>query len=157
MNRSKTVTVNTGSYFSENFQFVMGVITLFFLVITVANAPFLIPMNAVFLPIFTTKTLIEIDADSKTIRKYHSMFGESKGAKTTFSNINLILTKGKYSISMHHKSISSTIKKELYSGYVVVDKNEKVLVYRSDNRKEVLQKLRTISAISNTDIIDKTA
>lgn len=157
MKASKTVTVNTGTYFSENFQFIIGIITLFFLIITVANAPLLIPLNVVFLPVFTTKTLIEIDVDNKTIRKYHSMFGESKGAKIPFSYLDLILTKGKYSISMHHRSISSTIKKELYSGYVVVDKNEKVLVYRSSSRKEVLQKLRTISSISNTNIIDKTA
>ena len=81
--------------------------------------------------------------------------GFKNGEKGKFERVEYVFVK-KSAISqkMQLKAANSTIRKEVYDGYLKFSEEEKIHLITKDNKQDVVKKLREISTMLNVKIID---
>ncbi len=105
--------------------------------------------------IFTTHYRLSIDFDTKTFHDYVWFLGFKNGEKGKFEHVEyLFVKKSTISQKMQLKAANSTIRKEVYDGYLKFSETEKIHILTKDNKKDVLAKLQEISATLNVKIVD---
>lgn len=105
--------------------------------------------------IFTSHYRLLIDFDTKTFHDYVWFLGFKNGEKGKFERVEyLFVKKNTVSQKMQLKAANSTIRKEVYDGYLKFSDAEKIHILTKDNKKDVLAKLQEISGKLNTKIVD---
>ena len=151
----KNAEFKTSSYFSGIFIFLgifLALIGLPLLFTSIVGAIILLLLSLI---IFTTHYRLSIDFDTKTFHDYVWFLGFKNGEKGKFERVEYVFVK-KNAISqkMQLKAANSTIRKEVYDGYLKFSEEEKIHLLTQDNKQDVVKKLREISAILNIKIID---
>lgn len=151
----KKVDFKTSPYFSGIFIFLgifLVLIGLSLLFTSMIGAIILLLLGLI---IFTTHYRLSIDFDTKTFHDYVWFLGLKNGEKGKFEQVEYVFVK-KNAISqkMQLKAANSTIRKEVYDGYLKFSEEEKIHLLTKNNKQDVVKKLREISAMLNVKIID---
>jgi hypothetical protein len=149
------VDFKTSPYFSGIFIFLgifLALIGLPLLFTSIVGAMILLLLSLI---IFTTHYRLSIDFDTKTFHDYVWFLGFKNGEKGKFEQVEYVFVK-KSAISqkMQLKAANSTIRKEVYDGYLKFSEEEKIHLLTKDNKQDVVKKLREISTMLNVKIID---
>ena len=151
----KKVDFRTSPYFSGVFIFIgilLALIGAAGLFINVMDATILLFVSFM---ILTTHYRLSINLDTKTFHDYVWFLGFKNGEKGKFERIEYLFVKtNRVSQKMQLKAANSTIRKEVYDGYLKFSETEKIHLLTKDNKQDVVKKLREISAILNVKIID---
>ena len=151
----KTIDFKTSTYFSLAIIFLgfgFLVVGLSALLTNTILALILLLISAI---ILTTHYRIRIDFNKKVFHDYVWILGLKNGDKGKFERIEYIfINKNRVNQTMNLQSLSSTIRKEVYDGYLKFSEDEKIHLFTKDNKKDVLSKLREISTKLNVRIID---
>ena len=151
----KKVDFKTAPYFSGIFIF-LGVFLLsvgLLLLSTKIIASFILFFFS--LIILTSHYRLSINFDTKTFHDYVWFLGFKNGEKGKFERVEyLFVKKNTVSQKMQLKAANSTIRKEVYDGYLKFSDAEKIHILTKDNKKDVLAKLQEISGKLNTKIVD---
>jgi hypothetical protein len=145
----------TSGYFSGTIIF-LGIVLIFVGVPVILKS--VIIGSIIFLVciiIFTTHYRLTIDFDNKIFHDYLWILGLKSGDRGKFEHIEyLFVKKSKVSQKMNHLVASSTIRKEVYEGYLRFSENNKLHLTTEDSKKELMKKLSVISKKLNVSIID---
>lgn len=105
--------------------------------------------------VLTTHYRLAISLDKKVYHDYVWMLGFRIGDKGSFENIEyLFVKKSKVSQTMHVRVASSTIRKEVYDGFLKFSESHKLHLVTKDSKNELIKKLRVISTALTVKIID---
>jgi hypothetical protein len=151
----KTVDFKTSPYFSGTILFVAGVFALVAVVVITASMVTGIIMLTACLAVFTTHYRLRIDFEKKVYHDYVWIFGMNHGEKGKFETIEyLFIKKNKVSQTMNLRVASSTIRKDVYDGYLKFSENHKLHLITKDNKKDLAAKLDVISRQLKVKVID---
>ena len=146
----------TSPYFSGALFF-GTVLTFIGLLLLAANV--LVGLIVLFLCVLLTTThyRIAIDLKKKVYRDYLWILGFRKGDHRSFETIEYIFIKtNNVRQTMNFETISSTIHKEVFDGYLKFSENNKVHLMTSDSKKNLLSKVEPIAKKLCVEIVDYT-
>jgi hypothetical protein len=107
--------------------------------------------------IFTTHYRVSVDFDNKVFLDYVWILGARRGDLKRFEAIEYIFIKASnVSQTMHVRIASTTIRKEVFDGYLKFSEEEKIHLMTMDDKDELIQKLNPIAKKLNAIIIDYT-
>ncbi len=105
--------------------------------------------------ITTTHYRLEVDFSGKVFRDYLWMLGFKIGDEQKFERIEyLFITKSKTSQVMNSQVSSSTVRKDVYNGYLKFSEKDKLHLLTEDSKKDLIKKLEKISKKLNVEIVD---
>jgi hypothetical protein len=98
---------------------------------------------------------LTIDFPEKIYRDYLWILGLKKGEARKFEHIEYIFIKrNMMSQTMNLRVASSTVTKYVFDGYLKFSEQDKVYLLSRDNKKNLIKKLKQISAKLNVKILD---
>jgi hypothetical protein len=149
------VDFKTGWFFSRVIFF-FGVFLAFMGIVGIISNLFLgIIILVVCVIIFTTHYRLNVDFDNKVFLDYVWILGFRRGDIKRFETIEYIFIKtSKVSETMHARIASTTIRKEVFDGYLKFSEDEKIHLMTMDDKNDLIQKLKPISEKLNSRIID---
>jgi hypothetical protein len=152
----KVIDFKTSAYFPGALIFSGAVLLLFGVMAFFANIIAGSVMCLIGLLMITTHYRLRIDLQRKVYQDYLWIFGLKKVGETgRFNNIEyLFIRKNKVSQTMSLRVASSTIRKEVFDGYLKFSENVKIHVVTKDNKDHLIKKLSGISALLNVKILD---
>lgn len=105
--------------------------------------------------IFTTHNRLRIDFERKVFLDYLWILGMKHGVNASFETIQYIFIK-KVLVSqrMNTRVSTSTIRKEVYKGFLKFSEEEKVFLAENDRKDKLIEKLRSISKKIQVDVVD---
>lgn len=107
--------------------------------------------------ILTTHYRFRVDFESKTHHDYLWILGLKSGEKKHFEAIEYIFIKeSRERQTMGLRAANTTIHKSVFDAYIKFSATDKVHLLTKDTKKELISKMRPISANLKTDIIDYT-
>jgi hypothetical protein len=152
---AKVVDFKTAGYFSGTILFVTAFFVLVGAVVVAVNAIVGIVILITCVIVFTTHYRLSIDFENKVCHDYLWILGLKNGEKLKFEKIEyLFIKKKKVSQTMSIRVASSTIRSEVYDGYLKFSETEKIHLMTKDNKKDLLDKLRIISSALKVKIVD---
>jgi hypothetical protein len=105
--------------------------------------------------IFTTHYRLRIDMKNKTYLDYLWIIGFKVGEEAKFDTIQyLFIKKSIVSQTMHARVASSTIRKEVFDGYLKFSDTDKLHIETKESKDALMKKLNVISGLLNTTVID---
>lgn len=105
--------------------------------------------------IFTTHYRLAIDLNKKSYYDYVWLLGLKFGDKGIFEKIEYIfIKKNKISQTMNTRVSSTTIRKEVYDGYLKFSEENKIHLVTQDSKQQVVSKLVEIATKLNAKIFD---
>lgn len=151
----KVIDFKTSGYFPWTIIF-LGLVLAFVGFLFVVENPIVgVILLLISLIIFTTHYRLKIDFDNKVFHDYLWILGLKNGDKRKFENIEyLFIKKSKVSQTMYLRVASSTIQKEVYDGYLKFSEKDKIHLVTKDSKKDLIKKLRIMSASLRVKIID---
>ena len=149
------VDFKTFGYFSGTMIF-LGIVLIFTgLLMLAANNLIGLVLLILSVAIFTTHYRLRIDFDHKTYHYYLWIFGMKHGEKGKFEKVEYLFVKmSKVSQTMYMKSLSTTIRKDVFDGYLKFSVDDKVHLMTLDDKDELIQRLRVIAEKMKTKIVD---
>ncbi len=145
----------TSGYFSPTITFVGGLLGILGAAVLITNTIAGIIMLLLGFIVVTTHYRISINFDKKIYHDYVWILGFKSGDKCNFENIEyLFIKKNKISQTMSLRVASSTIRKEVYDGYLKFSEDNKLHLLTKDSKNDLIKKLRTISKSLKVKIID---
>lgn len=151
----KPLDFKTSGYFPGTFIFTAVILCMVAVPVIFMNVVGGLIMLLVSVIIFTTHYRFSIDPEQKVYRDYLWILGFRNGEKRRFERIEYLFIKtNNVSQTMNMKVASSTIRKEVYDGYLKFSENEKVHLITKDSKKDLVARLRPISEALNIKIID---
>lgn len=152
---ASVVDFKTDNYFSGPVQFQGTILVLFSIFIffqSIIGGIVLLTISSI---IFTSHYRLTIDFSKKTYRDYLWILGFKQGGTENFQNIEyLFIRKSKVSQTMNLRSLSSTLRKDVYDGYLRFSETNKIHLITKVSKETLLSKLRPISRQLNVKIID---
>jgi hypothetical protein len=107
--------------------------------------------------IFTTHYRLSVDFDNKIFLDYVWILGVKRGELKKFETIEYLFIKtSTVSQTMNARIASTTIRKEVFDGYLKFSEEDKIHLMTMDNKEDLIQKLKPISEKLNSTIIDYT-
>ena len=107
------------------------------------------------LVIFTTHYRLSIDLDNKTYHDYVWILGFRNGEKGKFSAIEYLFIKNSnVTQTMRLRVVSSTIRKEVFKGYIKFSEHDKIHLLTMDSKERLIKKMKAISARLKIRVID---
>jgi hypothetical protein len=107
--------------------------------------------------IFTTHYRLSVDFDNKVFLDYVWILGIKRGEPKKFEAIEYIFIKSSnVSQTMHSRIASTTIRKEVFDGYLKFSEEDKIHLMTMDDKDELIQKLKPIAEKLNAIVIDHT-
>jgi hypothetical protein len=107
--------------------------------------------------IFTTHYRLAIDLNKKSYHDYVWLLGLKFGDSGTFEKIEYIFVKkSKFSQTMNTRVSSTTIKKEVYDGYLKFSEENKIHLLTEGSKKQLVKKLSNIATKCGVKIFDYT-
>lgn len=151
----KTVDFKTSGYFPGTVIF-LGVLLLFSGMILIMTSPYVgLVILLVATIIFTTHYRLKVDFENKAYHDYLWILGIKVGEKGKFDKVEyLFIKKSKVSQTMRLKAASTTIRKDIYDGYLRFSETSKIHLLTSDDKSELIDRLKSIAEKLNTKLID---
>lgn len=107
------------------------------------------------LVILTTHYRLNIDLNNKAYHDYLWILGFRTGEKGKFNTIQyLFITSSNVTQTMHLRVASSTIRKEVFDGYLKFSEGNKIHLLTMDSKERLTKKLKNISAQLKVRVID---
>lgn len=151
----KPLDFKTSGYFPGTFIFTAVILCLVGVPVIFTNVILGLIMLLVSVIIFTTHYRFTVDLEQKVFRDYVWILGFRSGEKKKFERIEYLFIKtNKVSQTMSLKAASTTIRKDVYDGYIRFSENEKVHLITKDNKKDLIARLRPISEALHLKVID---
>lgn len=105
--------------------------------------------------IFTTHYRLQLDFENKVYHDYVWVLGMKHGEKGRFEGVQyLFIKKSKVSQTMYSRGASSTIKKELFDGYLKFSDDKIIHLLTKENKEELIASLKSMAARLNARVID---
>ena len=107
------------------------------------------------LVIFTTHYRLSIDLDNKIYHDYLWILGLRNGEKGKFNALEYVfIKKSNVTQTMRLRVASSTIRKEVFDGYLKFSEHDKIHLLTMDSKEGLIKNLKSISARLKVRIID---
>ncbi|MEO7987964.1 MAG: hypothetical protein ABI663_00380 [Chryseolinea sp.] len=149
------VDFKTSGYFSSTVIVVGIIFSLVGLILLLSNIIGGLILLLIGIVISTTHYRLMIDFDKKIFHDYVWILGLKNGDKGIFEHIEyLFIKKNRVSQNMNMQVATTTIRKEVYDGYLRFSETEKIHLLTKDSKKTVVAKLRELSTMLNVRIID---
>jgi hypothetical protein len=149
------VDFRTTPYFGGHIQFLGIVLALAGVVVIVKSIIASIILLAASLVILTTRYGLTINFKKRSYFDYLWILGLKKGDWGKFENLEYLFVKEiKVSQTMNLQSLTSTIRKEMYDGYLRFSEHDKIHLMTKDSKEALISKLRPIAKELNVRIID---
>jgi hypothetical protein len=104
---------------------------------------------------FTTHYRLSIDLKNKTYHDYLWILGFRIGEKGSFDSIEYLFIKSSnVSQTMNLRVASSTIRKEVFDGYLKFSEQKKIHLLTMDSKESLLKKLNSISKLLKVAVLD---
>lgn len=149
--------IKTSSYFSGTIRFTaipflfLGIILLFESLV----AGIVVTLGS--LIAITTHYRLTIDLSTKHFHDYVWFLGFKNGDRGRFETIDYLFVKKKrVSQTISARVASTTIRKDVYDGYLRFSEENKIHLLTSDSKSTVVKQLKTISLALNLRVIDYT-
>ena len=151
----RIVDFRTSGYFSGTMIF-LGVVLIFAGLLLLAANDFVgLVLLILSVPILTTHYRLRIDFDNKSFHDYIWILGIKLGEKGKFETVEYLFIKmSKVSQTMYLESLSTTIRKDVFNGYLKFSADNKIHLMTLDSKDELIQKLRVIAEKLKARIID---
>ena len=151
----RIVDFRTSGYFSGAMIF-LGVVLIFAgLLLLAANELVGLILLVLSVPILTTHYRLRIDFDNKSFHDYIWILGIKRGEKGKFETVEYLFIKtSKVSQTMYLESLSTTIRKDVFDGYLKFSADNKIHLMTLDSKDELIRKLRVIAEKLKARIID---
>lgn len=105
--------------------------------------------------VLTTHYRLRIDFDKKQYHDYVWFLGLKSGEKGTFDKIEyFFIKKNKVSQNLNVRVASSTIRKDVYDGYLKFSDYETIHITTQDHKQKLVHQLKAIAAKLNVRIMD---
>lgn len=151
----KKVDFKTSPYFSGIFIFLGIFLALIGIPLLFKSTIGAIILLLISLIIFTTHYRLSIDFETKTFHDYVWFLGFKNGEKGKFDQVEYVFVKkNAVSQKMQLKAANSTLRKEVFDGYLKFSEEEKIHLLTKDNKQDVVKKLQEIAALLKIKIID---
>ena len=151
----KIVDFKTSPYFSATITLAGALVGMAGLAIVFTNPIIGAILVLLGLIVLTTHYRLTIDFDKKSFHDYVWILGFRNGDKDNFEIIEyLFIKKSKVSQTMHLRVASSTLRKEVYDGYLKFSENNKLHLLTKDSKSDLIKKLRAISTALGVKILD---
>lgn len=153
-----TVDFKLSAYFSLPFL-LLGVAMSFFGLMALIEGYWWVTvlLGLVGLLIITTHYRVTINFGNKTFHDYVWLLGMKLGERGSFDAVEYVfLKREKVSETMHGRVASTTIKKEVYDGYLKFSNGNTLHLLTKDSQKAVLRTLRTVAEKLQTTVVDYT-
>lgn len=145
----------TSGYFSPTINFVGGLLGILGAAVTTTSPLAGIIMLLLGFIVVTTHYRLSINFDKKIYHDYVWILGFKSGDKCNFENIEyLFIKKNRVRQTMNLRVASSTIRKEVYDGYLKFSEDNKLHLLTKDSKNDLIKKLRSISTTLKVKIID---
>lgn len=148
----------SGKLFPWQFQLIAVAFLIGGLVVVV-SAPYVTPfLILIALLIFTAQRGIEFDTTKKIYRAYNSFLLIKTGQALKFDQVEKIYINGsKVSQKIYSRANMATTFNNLeYDAYLMFNNSEKVFLFSSKNKKDVLNKLESLSDFFQLEVTDNT-
>lgn len=107
------------------------------------------------LVIFTTHYGLAVDLDNKVYHDYLWILGFRNGEKGKFNTLEYVfIKKSNVTQTMQLRVASSTIRKEVFDGYLKFSEHHKIHLLTMDSKENLIKKLKNISIRLKVRIID---
>jgi hypothetical protein len=151
----RKIDFRTSAYFSGSFMFTAVILLVVAVPVIFMNLICGIVLLLMSIVIFTTHHRLTVDLDRKVFHDYLWILGLKNGDKGKFENIEyLFINKGKVSQTMNMRVASTTVSKEVYNGYLKFSESDKIHLTTKNNKKDLIEKLRPISAALKVKVYD---
>lgn len=151
----KPLDFKTSGYFPGTFIFTAVILCMVAVPVIFMNIIAGLIMLLVSVIIFTTHYRFSLDLEHKVFHDHVWILGFRSGEKKKFERIEYLFIKtNTVSQTMNLKAASTTIRKEVYDGYIKFSENEKVHLITKDSKKDLITKLLPISKALNVKVID---
>lgn len=125
----------------------------------IVSAPYVTPfLILIALLILTAQRGVEFDAAKKTYRAYNSFLFIKSGKILKFDQVEKIyINSSKVSQKIYTRAnLGTTFKNLEYDAYLMLNNAEKVFLFSSKDKKEVLNKLESLSNFFQLEVVDNT-
>lgn len=151
----RVIDMKTSGYFSGPIIF-SGILLLFTgLLVIATHGPVGLIMLLISIIIFSTHYRLKVDFDNKVFHDYLWILGIKHGEKGRFDNVEyLFIKRSKVSQTMRLRAVSTTIRKDVYDGYLKFSETNKIHLLTEDDKSELIRKLKIMSEQLNSKIVD---
>ena len=151
----RVIDFKTSGYFSGTIMF-FGIFLLFIgLLVMATHGPVGLIMPLISIIIFSTHYRLKVDLDNKVFHDYLWILGIKHGEKGKFDQVEyLFIKRSKVSQTMRLKAASTTIRKEVYDGYLKFSETNKIHLLTEDDKTELIRKLKVMSEKLSSKIVD---
>lgn len=105
--------------------------------------------------IFTTHNRLRVDYDKKIFLDYLWILGLKHGENCSFDTIHYIyIRKAMVSQKMNTRVSTTTVRKELYKGYLKFSEEERIFLAEDGSKEKLVARLRIMSRKLGVDIAD---
>ena len=105
--------------------------------------------------IFTTHNRLRIDLESKVFLDYLWVLGFKRGTICPFESLQYIfIRKVMVSQKMNTRVSTTTIRKEVYKGYLKFSEENKIFLAENEQKERLVAKLRIISEKLHVEVVD---
>jgi len=151
----KVIDIRTSLYFPGSILFI-GVLLLVIAAVLLFDKGLVGIIPLIFsVIIFTTHYRLRIDLDSKEYFEYLWILGFKNGEKGKFENIEyLFIKKAKVSQKMNSRASSTTIRSEVFDGYLKFSEENKIHISTQSTKEKLMNQLTPIASVLRVKIID---
>ena len=149
--------IDRGGYFDGNSIFVIiGFTSLIIMGLISLHSIFAI-LFLFYIPVLTTRSILEIDFENHKIGVYISIFGEKKKLKNKYDEIELLyINENRYKKQLQSRGTSVSTRYYMYSAYLKTSDGKKFLIAKDKVKGDVIDVLRSVSKKSGISIKDNT-
>ncbi len=145
----------TTRYFPGTFIFLGGLLVIGGLIALTKILALGLVLLLVAAFLFTTTYGITIDLGQKRYHDYLWMLGFKKGEWRSFEKVEyFFIKKRNASQTMHMKSITNTVHKPVYDGYLRFSEDNKVFIATFEDKAKLIAKLKPLADQLGVDVID---
>ncbi len=103
----------------------------------------------------TTHYRLAVDLGNKAYHDYIWFLGFRRGEKGKFKAIEyLFIKRSSVNQTMHLRVASSTIRKEVFDGYLKFSEQDKIHLLTMDSKERLIKKLKHISTLLKVSVVD---
>lgn len=151
----RVIDFKTSGYFSGTIIFLGILLLIAGLLVMATHGPVGLIMPLISIIIFTTHYRLKVDFDNKVFHDYLWILGVKHGEKGRFEKVEyLFVKKSKVSQTMRLKAASTTIRKDVYDGYLKFSETNKIHLLTENDKSALIRKLKVMCEKLNSRIVD---
>ncbi|MEQ9301869.1 MAG: hypothetical protein RIF33_25035 [Cyclobacteriaceae bacterium] len=153
--KTQQIDFNTTRYFPGTFIFLGALLFVCGLVALTKSVALGLLLFLISAFLLTTTYGMTIDMEQKRYHDYLWMLGYKKGKWHSFERVDyFFIKKRNASQTMHMKSITNTVHKPVYDGYLRFSEEDKVFIATYEKKSKLLAKLKRMAKQLEVEIVD---